>query len=138
MLKKVKAAVKKAKEALPPPTAKSLDEVIDLFRRKGVVSVTAEATLYQKLLAGHHKIVIDYTGVRGKLLVRRQEVLKVITEKVTNDQLVKEMRKLYPLIREKVEKLRIELGVAVTIPEHIVKVLTVPSLSATRQSSTNA
>lgn len=124
MLKMAKEAAKKVKKGVfPPPAVKSVEEVVRLFRKKGVASVIAEPACYKKLLDGSHKLVIDYLGSR----IHRQEVLKVIHEDVTDDHLVEQLRAHYPLIRERVEKLRTELGVVVTIPEHIVRVLAVPS-----------
>lgn len=130
MLKKAKAAVRKVQKGVfPPPAVKSVEEVVHLFKQKGVGSVIAEPSCYQKLFDGSHKLAIDYLGGGGKKPIHRQEVLKVIPNKdVTDDHLVEEMKALYPLIHERVRHLRAELGgVAVTIPEHIVKALTMPS-----------
>lgn len=128
MLKKAKAAVRKVQKGVfPPPAVKSVEEVVCLFKQKGVGSVIAEPSCYQKLFDGSYKLAIDYLG-GGKKPIRRQEVLKVIPKDVTDDHLVEEMKALYPLIHERVRHLRAELsGVAVTIPEHIVKALTMPS-----------
>lgn len=126
MLKKLAATVKKVGKTLPPQRAKSFGDVVALFREEGVVSVIAEITTYKMLFAGRHRIAIDYIGV-GKegQEIRRQEVLEVIKEKVSDDHLVSEMRKFYPHVRDRVNRLRTGLGAVVTIPEHVVKALTI-------------
>lgn len=115
MLNKVVDAVRRVRKSLPPPKVKSLDEIIGLFKQEGVVLVNAETTFYKNFPFSGHRIVVDYIGFAGLKSVRRQEVLKVVRRKVNDDFLVREMIRLYPAVRERIEKLQSELGITVKI-----------------------
>lgn len=122
---KIVAALIKAREAVKravlPRTVASFEEVSLLFKKKGVTSVTVELACYTTL-AGLHKLTVDYIGAGKKKYVVRREVLRTIEDPDTDDMLMQEMKKLFPSIKERAEKLKNDLGVVVMIPEQFVKV----------------
>lgn len=138
MLEKVKAVMKKmkgvAESVTLPRTAKSLDEVSLFFKKERVTSVKIELACY-KTITGPRKLTIDYIGVGRKKRVVRREVLRTIKDHNADvPLLMQEMRNLFPVIREKAEKLKNYLGVVVTIPEQFMEELTVSPSHATTRS----
>jgi len=123
--------VKKVKKAVRPRTVKSVDEVSLLFKKERATSVTIEPACYTTL-AGLHKITVDYIGVSEKKTLRKREVLRTIEERNVDERLLmQEMKKLFPSIKERAEKLKKDLGIPVTIPEQFVRAFTAPSHATT-------
>lgn len=124
MLGKVMAAIKGmkgiAERATLPRTVKSLDEVSSFFKKERVTSVKVELACY-RTIAGPYKLTADYIGAGKKKCVVRREVLQIIKNHNADvPLLMQEMKKLFPSIKEKAEKLKNDLGVVVTIPEQFI------------------
>lgn len=118
-------AVDKVKSAVRPKLVDSTSDVISLFKKEKIMSVTIEPTCYTTL-SGVHILTVVYVGDGDiEKPVVRHEVLSTHEEESTDEFLVKEFKKLYPSIRERAEKLRSELGISVTIPGHFVKALAI-------------
>ncbi|MCR4323117.1 MAG: hypothetical protein NUV61_03455 [Candidatus Azambacteria bacterium] len=121
---KISEVIKKLQGVFPPPEVKTAEELLYCFLKEKVSAVTVEPACYGEIPGKAHRITIDYTGKNGKKKpVRRQEVLVTIKKQSTKEELLQEMRKLYPVIESRANEIRNILGICVIIPERFIREL---------------
>lgn len=132
MIKILAKIVNKAKKTVRPKLIKQTNDIIFIFKKERIMSVTVEPACYTKI-DGTHVLTVDYIGhANTKKAILRHEVLRTFEKKSTDEFLAQELKKLFPSIRERAEKLKNDLGVTVTIPEQFIKAFAPPSHATPR------